>query len=90
VVKRSTKNAAPIEEWETVTEVIRPSKFKHQRHYSGQKDERSRTTHRDAIAGKRSIPEQYKPGSDSGSTFADLLAASEKRKRERDKKKTSS
>lgn len=90
VVKRSTKNAAPIEEWETVTEVIRPSKFKQQRHYSGQKDERSRTTHRDAIAGKRSIPEQYKPGSDSGSTFADLLAASEKRKRERDKKKTSS
>jgi DNA topoisomerase-3 len=78
VVKKST--AAPAaDEWETVVEVVRPSKLERRRPQA--------PLQRPRIPERKPAPEKFAPSDEQGTTFADLLAASEKRKRDRDKKK---
>jgi DNA topoisomerase-3 len=78
VVKKST--AAPAaDEWETVVEVVRPSKLERRRPQA--------PLQRPRIPERKPVPEKFAPSDEQGTTFADLLAASEKRKRDRDKKK---
>lgn len=88
VVKQSGAKNQSSDMWETVTEVVRPSKWNRRRNESthdrgrpqrDQNRERSRPADRS--------PAKFSSDSEGGTTFADLLAASEKRKKERDKKR---
>ncbi len=94
VVKKSGSSTVPTEEWETVTEVIRPSKWARRNQGREEKpnynsprrsDTRSSRTNIERVQDR--VPDRFSASSESGTTFADLLAASEKRKRERDKKR---
>lgn len=80
VVKKSAKAVKlPAEQWETVVEVVRRSKLERRQ------PSNARPQRRDS---KPQGNQQFAPpASDSGTTFADLLAASEKRKKERDKRR---
>jgi hypothetical protein len=93
VVKRSGSSAPAVDEWETVIEVVRPSKLERRRQREegkpaqmgrGRNDKRRPAG---SSGADNRVPKAFAPSNDSGTTFADLLAASEKRKRERDKKR---
>jgi DNA topoisomerase-3 len=89
VVKKSGKvPAESAEQWETVVEVIRPSKLAGRRDYSHDSRREARPV-RPGTPVQRREPATgaYTGSSDGGTTFADLLAASEKRKKERDGKR---
>lgn len=89
VVKKSGKAPAEsAEQWETVVEVIRPSKLAGRRDYP--QDSRRETRPAKPVAPmqrREPVPSSYTSSSEGGATFADLLAASEKRKKERDGKR---
>ena len=80
VVKRSAGKTPVADEWETVTEVVQPSRYRRNTHNQESPHQRN-TRNPSAAASRYAAPES------SGTTFADLLAASEKRKKERDKKR---
>lgn len=88
VVKQSGEKSPSADTWETVTEVVRPSKWNRRR---SEEMRDSKKPQRDARSERSRGADQRGSGfssdSDGGTTFADLLAASEKRKRERDKKR---
>jgi DNA topoisomerase-3 len=85
VVKRSTGTTPAVDQWETITEVIHPSRYRRETYT--QKTAPKRNT-KDSATDRRSSNPYAAPES-SGTTFADLLAASEKLKKERDKKRKS-
>jgi DNA topoisomerase-3 len=95
VVKRSTAKVEVAEEWETVTEVVRPSKLERRGRFDDHEStsatpRRGRGNDRTSTRTQLTNPNRshgFSSQTDSGTTFADLLAASEKRKRERDKKR---
>lgn len=89
VVKRGGKQhqAVPEQIWETVVQVVRPP-IRAVRAQHREQDTLPRKERRGADFRDRSpAPNRYAGESDSGSTFAELLAASEKRKRERENRK---
>ncbi len=88
VVKKSGKvPAESAEQWETVVEIIRPSKLAGRREYSQDSRRDARPPGPVASMQRREpATSRYTSTSEGGTTFADLLAASEKRKKERDGK----
>ena len=88
VVKQSEKKGPTSEDWETVTEVIRPSKWRRRQGVDVRESKKpQRETGNDRSRGAGRKGSGFSSDADGGTTFADLLAASEKRKRERDKKR---
>lgn len=87
VVKKSKKKVnLPTEQWETVVEVVQRSKLERRPSFNASSNTPQRK--QNSSSAPRSEPRKPTPfKSDSGSTFADFLAASEKRKKERDKQK---
>ena len=87
VVKKSKKKVnLPTEQWETVVEVVQRSKLERRPSFTASSNTVQRK--RNSSSAPRKEPRKpTPPKSDSGSTFADFLAASEKRKKERDKQK---
>ncbi|MDD3824190.1 MAG: hypothetical protein PHN93_10620, partial [Sphaerochaetaceae bacterium] len=83
VVKKGPKVPSP-DEWETVLEVVQPSKMRRVREPERERPQRER---RDARPDHKPAPGSFGSSGGEGTTFADLLAASEKRKRERDEKR---
>lgn len=86
VVKKAGKAEPSAPQWETRMEVVQPSKLSRRR--DDGPDRRPRPPREE-----RSLPSRdpkardRQADTDGGTTFADLLAASEKRKRERDEKR---
>lgn len=83
VVKKGPKIPSP-DEWETVLEVVQPSKMRKAREPERERPQRER---RDVRPDHNPAPGSFGSSGGEGTTFADLLAASEKRKRERDEKR---
>jgi DNA topoisomerase-3 len=88
VVKKATVSKPQQQAWETVVKVVNPSKF---RRFGADRrqDDQEASAGRSGLRTRTSVSAQeaYRADQEQTVTFADLLAASEKRK-ERDRKKT--